>query len=106
MIFGSLADSAVLSCSFATGSLAVTCSLPRETKIQPSVPMNLMPFGKSPLIDHRDAVGVQAVGLEVAVDVPQAFGRELRAAPDLDRTGELGVHAPVRASRRGARPSR
>ena len=27
----------------------MTVSLPRDTKIQPSVPMNLIPFGKSPL---------------------------------------------------------
>ena len=49
MIFGSLAASAWASFSFATGSLAVTVSLPRETKIQPSVPSNLIPFGNSPL---------------------------------------------------------
>ena len=49
MIAGSLAASAVASFSLATGSLAVTVSLPRDTKIQPSVPTNLMPFGKSPL---------------------------------------------------------
>ena len=52
MIFGSLAESAVESFSLATGSLAVTCSLPRETKIQPSVPLNLMPFGKVAADDH------------------------------------------------------
>ena len=33
----------------ATGSLLVTCSLPRETNTHPSVPMNFSPFGKSPL---------------------------------------------------------
>ena len=31
---------------------------------------------------YRDAVGVEAIGLEVAVDVPRAVGRELRAAPE------------------------
>ena len=35
--------------SFATGSLPVTFSLPRDTKIQPFVPSNLMPFVNSPL---------------------------------------------------------
>ena len=49
MIFGSLAARAVASLSLATGSLPVTRSSPRETKIQPLSPMNLMPFGKSPL---------------------------------------------------------
>src|SRR5919112_4803268 len=49
MIFGSLADSAWLSFSFATGSLAVTASLPRDTNTHPSVPSNRMPFGNSPL---------------------------------------------------------
>ena len=49
MIFGSLAASACGSFSLATGSLAVTVSLPRETKIQPFVPSNRMPFGNSPL---------------------------------------------------------
>src|SRR6476659_4638852 len=49
MILGSLAWSAVVSFSFATGSLAVTFSFPRETKIHPLVPMHLMPLGKSPL---------------------------------------------------------
>src|SRR5262245_64705781 len=49
MIFGSLAASAWGSLSLATGSLLVTCSLPRETKIQPVLPSNLMPFGNSVL---------------------------------------------------------
>jgi hypothetical protein len=48
-IFGSLAESAWLSFSLATGSLAVTDSLPRETNTQPSVPSNRMPFRNSPL---------------------------------------------------------
>src|SRR5215469_18675137 len=50
MILGSLAARALLSLSFATGSLEVTCSSPRETKIQPSVPSNLRPLGKSSLM--------------------------------------------------------
>jgi len=49
MIPGSLAASARLSFNRDSGSLAVTLSLPR----QPSVPMNLMPFGKSPLTIMR-----------------------------------------------------
>jgi hypothetical protein len=49
MIFGSLAASARESLSLETGSLAVTVSSPRETNTHPSVPMNLIPFGKSPL---------------------------------------------------------
>ena len=48
-ILGSLADRAWLSLSFVTGSLAVTVSFPRETKIQPAVPSKRMPLGKSPL---------------------------------------------------------
>ena len=49
MIFGSLAASAWLSFSFATGSLAVTASLPRDTKIQPSAPDELDAVRESPL---------------------------------------------------------
>ena len=50
MIFGSLAASARASFSFERRiARRSRVSLPRDTKIQPSLPMNLMPFGKSPL---------------------------------------------------------
>src|ERR1700687_4326105 len=49
MILGSLAKRALGSFNLATGSLVVTCSLPRETNIQPSVPSNLRLLGNSSL---------------------------------------------------------
>ena len=59
-------------------------SLPRETKIQPSVPSKRMPLGKSSLMIMRHAVGVEGLGLEWAVHVPEALLGELGRAPDLD----------------------
>src|SRR5205085_7460444 len=47
--------------------------------------------------DHFDAVGVERLGPERAVDVPQAVRWKLRRPPDLNGPGVFGAHAPVRA---------
>ena len=44
---------------------------------------------------HGDAVGVDGVGEELSVNIPEAVGGEFRSAPDLDGAGVLGVHTPV-----------
>ena len=96
MIAGLLAASASLSCSFATGSLAVTVSLPRETS--PSVrARELDAVREVAAHDHVHAVGVDALRTERTVHIPEALLRELRCSPDLDGARVLGVHAPVRA---------
>src|ERR1700761_2321456 len=44
---------------------------------------------------HGHAVGVNSVGKELAVDIPQTMGRELRRTPNFKRPGVLRIHTPV-----------
>jgi len=100
MIPGSLAASARLSFNRDSGSLAVTLSLPRDTKTQFSVPMNLMPFGEVAAHDHADAVGVQRQpATNSAAYRNSADERSLASRRTISRTDVACGGATMNASR-------
>ena len=90
----------------AAGSLDVTVSLPRETKTQPSVPMNLMPFGKSPLTIMWTPLAYIASVLKSPCTSQRPLFGNSRRAPDFDRARCTRCPCPSARCRCGARPSR
>ena len=97
MIFGSLAASARGSFSLAPGSLGGHRLVAARDEDPAFGADELDAVREVAADDHPHAVGVERLGLERTVHIPQALGRELRRAPDFDRARELGVHRPMRA---------